>query len=325
MTAPTIGRKRELKWIPVEKIIKNELNPREERAFKAEDLETLRYSIRNHGVLDPVIVTPYDDLYKIIEGERRYTSAKLEGMKEIPAFVVPRMSGHEEMVVMFNIHTTRRNWQIAEELGAIRRLMDENGHMTHEELAKELGMSLRTLKDRLDLLNMGPGVISSVARGEIEPYAALRAGHAAKTLARHRPEMTERLGGASAVQDKLVRKGRQRGKGVTRELEQIRTEARETAVTPDPVLEAYIEDKDLTLQEARRRAATLLERRAVEDIAKRVFALERELRDFEIDLASAPNLRDFRRALAKLAETAAELEVRVSDAMRTAGASKQAT
>ena len=60
MSGPTIGRRRELKWLPVEKIIKNELNPREESAFKPEELESLRYSIRNHGMLDPVMVTPYD-------------------------------------------------------------------------------------------------------------------------------------------------------------------------------------------------------------------------------------------------------------------------
>jgi ParB/RepB/Spo0J family partition protein len=322
MTAPTIGRKRELRWLPVEKIIKNELNPREEFAFKPEELESLRYSIRNHGILDPVMVTPYDDLYKIIEGERRYSSAKLEGLKEIPAYIVPRMSAHDEVVVMFNIHTQRRGWQFAEQLGAIKRLMDENGHLSHKELAKELGISERTFKDRREVLNMGQQVIGSIARGEIDPYVALRAGDATKTLTRHRPEMTERLGGPSVVQDKLMQKGRHRGKGMTRELEQIRAEARDTDVTPDPVLEAYIEERDLSLQDARRQTATLIERRAVEDLAKRVGSLERELHAFKVDLASAPNLRELQHALASLAETATHLELRVSKAMREAGVPK---
>jgi ParB family chromosome partitioning protein len=322
MSSPTIGRERELKWLPIEKIIKNELNPREESAFKAEELESLRYSIRNHGILDPVMVTPYDELYKIIEGERRFASAKLEGMKEIPAYIVPRMSSHEEVVVMFNIHTQRRGWQLVEQLGAIRRLMEENGDLSHEELAKELGISVRTFQDRLELLNMGPAVHRSIARGEIEPYVALRAGQAAKTLTRHRPEMAKRLGGPAAVQQKLVQKGKHRGKGMTRELEQIRVEARDTEVTPDPVLEAYINDRDLSLHEARRRAVSLAERRAVEDLAKRVAGLERELRHFRVDLASTPNLRELRRALGRLAETATDLELQVSNAMREAGVPK---
>jgi ParB/RepB/Spo0J family partition protein len=319
VSAPTIGRKRELKWLPVDSIIKNELNPRSETAFRPEELESLRHSIRHMGILDPVIVTPYDDLYKLIEGERRHTCAKLEGIKEIPAYVVPRMSGHDEVVTMFNLHMQRRGWEFAEQLAAIQKLMDENGHMSHEELAKELGMNLRTFKDRLELIGMGPNVTMSIARGEIEPYVALRAGQTAKVLARHRPEMTDRLGGESVITERLMRKGKEQGKGKTREFEQIKAEARDVEITPDPVLEAYIEKTDMSLQAARRQAASLAERRAVEDLTNRIGALDRELRGFRVDLEAAPNLRDLRRALAGLAETATDLEVRVSDAMRQAG------
>lgn len=319
MSAPTIGRKRELKWLPVDKIIKNELNPRAEAAFRPDELESLRHSIRQLGILDPVIVTPYDDLYKLIEGERRHTCAKLEGIKEIPAYVVPRMTGHDEVVTMFNLHMQRRGWEFVEQLAAIQKLMEENGHLSHEELAKKLGMSVRTLKDRLELIGMGPNVTRSIARGEIEPYVALRAGQTAKVLARHRPEMTDRLGGEDVITERLIRKGKEQGKGKTREFEQIKAEARDTEITPDPVLEAYIENPDLTLHAARRQAASLAERRAVEDLAKRVGALDRELRGFHVDLDAAPNLRELRRALARLAETATELEVRVSDVLRQAG------
>jgi AraC-like DNA-binding protein len=240
-------------------------------------------------------------------------------MKEIPAFIVPRMSGRDEVVAMFNLHMQRRGWEFAEQLLAIRRLVEENGHLSHEELAKALGMSVRTLKDRLEVLDMEPHIIQSIARGEVDPYVALRAGQTAKMLARHRPEMTERLGGRSAVQDKFIKKSKKYGKGKTREFEQIKAEARDTEVTPDAVLEAYIEKEDLTLVEARRQAATLQERRAVEELAKRVSGLEKELRHFRIDLDAAPNLLDLRRALASLAETATDLELRVSNAMRDAG------
>lgn len=319
MNPPTIGRKRELKWLPVEKIIKNELNPRSESAFKPDELEGLRHSIRNLGILDPVIVTPYDDLYKLIEGERRYACAKLEGIKEIPAIIVNRMSGHDEVVAMFNLHMQRRGWQIGEELVAIERLMSENGHLSHEEMAKELGMAPRTLKDRLDLLGMEAHVLQAIIRGELDPYVALRAGQTAKTLARHRPEMTERSGGRAAVQDRLIKKSKKQSKGKTREFEQIKAEARDTEVTPDAILEAYIDEEELSLAEARRKAVTLQERRAVEELAKRVSGLEKELHHFRIDLDAAPNLRELRRALASLAETATSLELRVSTAMRSAG------
>jgi ParB-like chromosome segregation protein Spo0J len=58
VTAPTISRDRELKWLPVDKIIKNENNPREESAFDADQLVTLRRSMTTYGTLQPVIVTP---------------------------------------------------------------------------------------------------------------------------------------------------------------------------------------------------------------------------------------------------------------------------
>ena len=82
------------------------------------------------------------------------------------------------------------------------------------------------------------------------------------------------------------------------------------------MLEAYIEDKGMSLADARRQAATLVERRAVEELAKRVKTLDRDLKAFRTDLASAPNLRELRDALAGLAETASHLELRVSNAMR---------
>ena len=85
-------------------------------------------------------------------------------------------------------------------------------------------MSLRTLKDRLDLLGMEPHVLQSIMRGELDPYVALRAGQTAQSLARHRPEMTERSGGKEVVTDKLIKKGKKQSKGKTREFEQIKAE-----------------------------------------------------------------------------------------------------
>ena len=108
-------------------------------------------------------------------------------------------------------------------------------------------------------------------------------------------------------------KGKEHGKGKTREFEQLKAEARDTEVTPDSVLETYIRDKNVSLPEARRKTATLEERRVVEELSKRVVGLERELRRFRVDLAAAPNLPELRRALAKLAETAADLELQLSD------------
>ena len=190
------SRKRDLQWISPAKIVPNDNNPRDAAAFTADELTSLRRSIMNHGVLEPVIVTPYKgDTYKLIEGERRWTSAKLEEIKEIPAIVVNRMDDQDELVVMFNVHTQRRGWEVAEQLNAIKRLMKADPSKTDESLAAELGVSLGTFRDRRQVLDMGDAVVVQIARGEIDYYAALRTDQVSKTLGRRRPELTKKLGG----------------------------------------------------------------------------------------------------------------------------------
>ena len=169
MSTVTLTRKRELKWLSPEKIIQNANNPRDAEAFSPDELTSLRRSITSHGVLEPVIVAPYDDdVYRLIEGERRWRSAKIEGLKEIPAIVVNRMSDEDELVVMFNVHTQRRGWAVAEQLEAIKHLMEASPGKPDEELAAELGVSIATFRDRRQVLNMGDQVVASIGKGEIE-------------------------------------------------------------------------------------------------------------------------------------------------------------
>lgn len=312
MTAPTIGRKRDLVWISPDKIVPNDNNPRQAGAFTPDELVSLRRSIMSHGVLEPVIITPYKgDSYKLIEGERRWTSAKIEGIKEIPAIVVGRMDDHDELVVMFNVHTQRRGWEVAEQLNAIKHLMEANPEKTDEELAVELGVSLGTFRDRRQVLGMGDGVVTQIARGEIDYYAALRTDQVSKTLAKRRPDLTEKIGGEEAVRTRLLSKAKNR-KGMTRELENIRQDAADVDAVPDEVLKTYLEKPQATLSEARAGARSLTERRAVEDVVKEIRHLNSELRRLElVNLHETPNLHDLRRALVSLIDTAQDVEEKI--------------
>jgi ParB/RepB/Spo0J family partition protein len=306
-------RKRELIWVSPDRIVANDNNPRSQAAFTPDELVSLRRSIMTHGILEPVIVSPYKgDTFRLIEGERRWTSARIEGVKEIPAIVVDRMDDSQEMVVMFNVHTQRRGWETAEELRAIERLIAENPDKGDAELAADLGMNVGTFRERRQVLAMGDQVVSSIGRGEIDYYAALRTGQVSKTLARKRPELTERLGGETVVRDRLLSKARTR-KGVTRELENIRQDARDHDAVPDDVLEAYIERPQVTLGDARAQARSLAERRAVEDLVKQIHHLSSDLRVFDVDFSEAPNLDDLRRALVSLIDTAQGIERRIVD------------
>ena len=311
MTPPTMTRKRELVWISPDRIVPNDNNPRGGDAFTPDELVSLRRSIMTHGVLEPVIVAPYKgDTYKLIEGERRWTSARIEGIKEIPAIVVDRMNDHDELVVMFNVHTQRRGWEVAEQLNTIKRLTEENPDKPDDELAAELGVSLGTFRDRRQVLSMGEGVVVQIARGEIDYYAALRTEQVSKTLARRRPELTSEIGGEQAVRDLLLAKAKNK-KGITRELENIRKDATDTDAVPDEVLKTYLEKPQASLADARAEAKSLTERRAVEDIVKQIRHLNSDLRRFDADLHETPNMHDLRRALVSLIDTAQGVEERI--------------
>jgi ParB/RepB/Spo0J family partition protein len=313
MSTVTLTRKRELKWLSPDKVIQNENNPRRAEAFKPDELASLRRSITAHGVLEPIIVASYDDdMYRLIEGERRWRSAKIEGLKEIPAIVVNRMDDDAELVVMFNVHTQRRGWEVAEQLEAIKRLMEANPEKTDEDLAAELGVSIATFRDRRQVLNMGDRVIASIAKGDIEYYAALRADQLSKTLVKNRPGLAERFGGEDGVRQRLLTKAKNR-KGITRELENIRRDAADTEAVPDDVLEAYIEKPEATLGEARSQAKSLAERRAVEELVRDINSLNSRLKMFTADLEAAPNLTDLRKALGKLIGTAQDFEAQIID------------
>lgn len=319
MAKPPIKHDRELRWLPVESIIANEHNPRRTEHFNPEQLARLRSSISELGVLEPVIVEPYNDgeQFLLIEGERRWRSAKLNGVKELPAVIVNKMDAHDQLITMFNIHTNRRGWEMAEELATIKELKERNGRLSEVELAKELGMSREMLRERLTVLGMDPRVVTKIAKGDVDYSSALRAAQVSKSLERKRPEIVENLGGRKAVEEKLIAKAgaREGRKGISQELVEARRELTdaEDGLSAAAVSE-YIERPELTIRQVRTRA--LEEGRRVDDLAKDVHRLEKLIRSFDADFAEAPNLRQLRGALSSLIDAADTLMTAVSDTLR---------
>jgi ParB/RepB/Spo0J family partition protein len=306
---PPISRNRELKWIAVDKIIPNERNPRQRDHFTPEQLERLRSSIKQFGILEPIIVIPYkDDLYMLIEGERRFRSARAEGTKEVPAVIVNRMDEHDQLVTMFNIHTNRRGWEKAEELISIKELKQRNGHLTDAELARELGMSQQMLRERLTVIEMGDEIISKIAADEIDYTSALRARQVAKSMERKRPQVVEKLGGKDKVERKLISKAKERG-GISQELVEARRELTDPEQLSDAAVVEYIEKPEIGIRDIRSRS--LEEARKIDSLSKELHRLERAVRTFDADLDEAPNLRALRGALSATIEALQELEERV--------------
>lgn len=175
-----------LRELPLTSIVANPRQPR--NRFEDAALEELSRSIRQVGVLQPVLVRPTgrDEEYELIAGERRFRAAALAGLDEIPAVI--RETPDDELLtkaLIENIHRTDLN--PLEEAAAYQQLLDDFG-MTHDALAQRLGRSRSAISNALRLLALPPGLQQLVADG------ALSAGHARALLALDRAEEQERVG-----------------------------------------------------------------------------------------------------------------------------------
>jgi len=316
MSEAPMTHERKLEWINTDKIINNDQNPRAEAEFTPESLESLRSSIRTHGVFQPVIVSPYSKgQYRLIEGERRATSAKLEGIKELPAVIVNKMDPKDEVITMFNIHTQFKGWQVADELRAIQEIREKNGHMSDADLAKQLGMELGTYKDRLRVLQMGPEVMRDIATDKLGFTAALRSDEVATMIAKKRPTLVDKLGGTKQVKNRLLAKAKARKRGISQELVQFRHELGDTARIPDRVVEQYLQAPEVGFRDILNRNKDAQEAHTIDELATKVNQLTRELRSFSPRGIGMDNLKKLRRGLDEMLQVGEELATKISDAM----------
>jgi ParB family chromosome partitioning protein len=152
--------------------------------FPAEPLRELADSIRQHGVLQPVLVRRLPDGYELIAGERRWRAARLAGVERIPA-IVRHEAGTEDSLLLGLIENLQReDLDPIEEARGIKRLIEQFG-LTHEEAAARLGKNRVAVTQALRLLNACPAVISATAA------AAISAGHARALVGLSSPEAQE--------------------------------------------------------------------------------------------------------------------------------------
>jgi ParB family chromosome partitioning protein len=159
--------------IPIERIRRNPYQPR--KRVDAEALATLADSIREHGVLQPVLVTELVDGYQLVAGERRLRAAQLAGLERIPA-VVRQLADREQLELALVENLLRADLNPLEEAMAFRQLVDEFA-FTQEQLATRLGRARSTVANTLRLLEMREAIRDAVADGRItEGHARAMAG-----------------------------------------------------------------------------------------------------------------------------------------------------
>ncbi|MEE6387683.1 MULTISPECIES: ParB/RepB/Spo0J family partition protein [Microbacterium] len=174
-------------------------NPRQPRThFNPEDLAELVHSVREFGVLQPVVVRKNGDgEYELIMGERRTRAAREAGLESIPAIV--RDTADEDLLrdaLLENLHRSELN--PLEEASAYQQLLDDFG-ITQEELATRIGRSRPQISNTIRLLKLPVPVQQRVAAG------VLTAGHARAILSLDSPESMQRLADKVVNEDLSVR------------------------------------------------------------------------------------------------------------------------
>jgi ParB family chromosome partitioning protein len=149
--------------IPVARISPNPRQPRQ-RMDQAE-LEALASSIREHGILQPILVTETLDGYQLVAGERRFRASQLAGIERIPA-IVRQLADRDQLELALVENLQREDLGAREEAHAYRALIDEFG-MSHEEIATRVGRARPTIANTLRLLDLDPVVQVAVTDGMI--------------------------------------------------------------------------------------------------------------------------------------------------------------
>ena len=167
--------------LPVAKLHPGKYQPR--RSMTEEDLKDLAQSIKELGILQPILVREHPDIagdYEIIAGERRWRAAQLAQLHEVPV-LVKILSNKETLEAALVENLQREDLSAIEEANGLQRLMDEFGH-TQEALARAVGKSRSHVANMLRLLGLPNSVKDLMDSG------VLSAGHGRALLAASNPE-----------------------------------------------------------------------------------------------------------------------------------------
>ncbi|MFA5998022.1 MAG: ParB/RepB/Spo0J family partition protein [Candidatus Paceibacterota bacterium] len=180
-------------WIEVDRIVPNPYQPRKE--FSEEGLKSLAESIRQYGVLQPLVVSRTDvekesgleSVYELIAGERRLRASKLAGLKQIPVVIRSGESNLTKLELAIIENLQREDLNAIDRAKALQKLIDEFG-ISHAECAAKIGKSREYVSNSLRLLSLPEHMQSAIVGREISE------GHARPLMALNdRPEERETL------------------------------------------------------------------------------------------------------------------------------------
>lgn len=154
----------ELRQIKLTQIVADPDQPR--RQFDDDSLEDLASSIREHGILQPIIVMPFGDGYQIVAGERRFRASGLAGLDKIPA-LVRTLSGQHKLELSLIENLQRRDLNVLETATAYQKLRDQF-NLTLEQIGQRVGnKSVSAISNTLRLLRLPESVRAPLANGTL--------------------------------------------------------------------------------------------------------------------------------------------------------------
>jgi ParB family chromosome partitioning protein len=194
--------------VSIESIVPNRFQPRQE--FDAQKLEELAESVRQNGILQPLLVSPRGEGFELVAGERRLRAARLAGLRTVPVYVRD-VDARESLKLSILENVQREDLNPMEECYGYRRLIEEFG-MTQLDLAQRLGKSRSAVANVLRLANLPEELQRRIRNGE------LTSGHARALLS----------AGSIEEQSELAALVRERGLSV-RDLENLTQAGRRRA------------------------------------------------------------------------------------------------
>ncbi|HXG59480.1 MAG TPA: ParB/RepB/Spo0J family partition protein [Thermoanaerobaculia bacterium] len=182
--------------IPIDQIAPNPYQPR--KVFNEASIEELTRSVRQHGIVQPLVVARAGDRYKLIAGERRFRAAQRAGLRTVPAVIKEAVAAGDELQIALIENIQREDLNPIEEAQAYHQLHEEFG-LTQEEISRRVGKERSTVANFLRLLKLPDSVKKLLAQGR------LSMGHARALLAIDSPKKQEQLAERVVRRDLSVR------------------------------------------------------------------------------------------------------------------------
>ncbi len=244
----------------------SEIEPNREQPrkhFSNEAISTLADSIRDHGMLQPIVVRPLDTGgYQIVAGERRWRAARMLGLDEVPV-IIKEISDSETMQIAIIENLQRENLNPVEEANGFNELIEKYG-MTQEQVGKMVGKSRSAVANSIRLLGLPPRVLTMVENGD------LSSGHAKALLGFEDEEMLLAIANKASEGGMTVRQ--------VEKLAQKSAEVKEVSEKSDKQIDSYFVEMEISLRDR-------LGRKVKVDYGKNKGALILEFYDKE-DLAA---------------------------------------